>query len=262
MTIPHSFRTWLHENALISSKIKAFIQGQRIGSVVSVGKMSFVLAKISHAYLYKRMGAMKPYLYRFDWNPDGTVSVRQARLDGKGIGDPVVKGPAKRVSDPPKKNVTEAASVTYTQWVAPVEKDLRLEYMLEYEKKPELQRLTKNAWPTADDFVEAANAAIRAKSFLKVTPEIDRRIAYRSHTPNKASLRSLISTYASWGKFRTDETLNNLYARIENNQPLTMPIVVRLANGSLRIMGGNTRMDVAAHLGVHPTVLVVPVPHV
>jgi hypothetical protein len=144
---------------------------------------------------------------------------------------------------------------TYNKWVKPTDKDLELEYKIEYDIKP-LKGLTNNAFPTVDDFKKAAKAG----RVMEVTPQIDRKIAYRSRTGSRNEIISLIKGYASYPEFRNEKTIDNIYKAFENNTPMTMPIVLEMPDGSMRVMGGNTRMDIAQHSGINPKVLLIKVP--
>lgn len=153
--------------------------------------------------------------------------------------------------------ISEANKINFTNWVRPSKEDLALEYKVEYEIKP-LKRLTGDAFPTFQSFLQAAN---RAK-VIKVTPSIDRKIEYRSRTKSKSAILSLIRSYASYPEFRNEQTIEAIYDGFRNNAPMKMPIVLRFSNGRMRIMGGNTRMDIAQHYGVTPKVLLIDVPEV
>jgi hypothetical protein len=143
----------------------------------------------------------------------------------------------------------------FDNWVKPDAKALEHEYKYEYEIKP-LKTMTNNAFPTLKSFLDAA----RNGTVMVVTPAIDRKIAYRSHTTSKEQLISLIKGYASYPQYRNEKTIEGIYNGFRNNERMTMAVVLRLPNGSLRIMGGNTRMDIATHLGLAPKVLVIDVP--
>jgi hypothetical protein len=145
--------------------------------------------------------------------------------------------------------------IRFTNWVKPSDKDIALEYKVEYEIKP-LKQMTGDAFPTLRSFSQAVSKA----KVMDVTPAIDRKIAYRSHTGSKESLLSLIRGYASYPEFRNEKTIESIYDGFKENKPMKMPFVLRFPNGQLRVMGGNTRMDVANHLGVTPKVLVIDVP--
>jgi hypothetical protein len=143
----------------------------------------------------------------------------------------------------------------YSGWVKPTEKDLQHEYKVEYEIKS-LKSLTGNAWPTFEDFLNSANNA----RVLEVTPDIDARIAYRSGTNSYDELLNLIKGYRSYPEYRNEKTLKGLYDAFDRGGEMTMPIVLKFKNGNMRVMGGNTRMDVAFQKGYLPKVLLIEVP--
>jgi hypothetical protein len=143
----------------------------------------------------------------------------------------------------------------YNSWVRPNDKDLELEYKIEYEIKP-LKAMTNNAFPTVESFKKAAKAA----KVIKLTPNVDSKIAYRSRTRTKEQILNLIRGYASYPQFRNEKTIDNIYKAFEENKPMTMPIVLKMPDGSMRIMGGNTRADIAAQLGITPQAILVEVP--
>lgn len=143
----------------------------------------------------------------------------------------------------------------YDSWVRPNDKDLELEYKIEYEIKP-LKAMTNNAFPTVESFKKAAKAA----KVIKLTPSVDSKIAYRSRTRTKEQILNLIRGYASYPQFRNEKTIDNIYKAFEENKPMTMPIVLKMSDGSMRIMGGNTRADIAAQLGITPQAILVEVP--
>jgi hypothetical protein len=151
--------------------------------------------------------------------------------------------------------LNEAAQIRFTNWVKPSKEDLALEYKIEYEIKP-LKSMTGNAFPTLQSFLSAVDDA----KILKVTPAIDSKIGYRSRTRSKEALLSLIRGYASYPQFRNEKTIEAIYDGFRDNKPMKMPLVLQMGPSSMRIMGGNTRMDVAIHLGITPQVLLVKVP--
>lgn len=142
----------------------------------------------------------------------------------------------------------------FTNWVKPSSKDIKHEYDIEYVMKG-LSHMTDDAWPRFEDFKKAVNSA----KVLKVTPSIDRKIAYRSHTRSKEQLLNLIKGYASYPQYRNEKTIQAIYDGFENNSPMKMPLVLKFQNGDMRVLGGNTRMDVARHMGIDPKVLLVEV---
>jgi hypothetical protein len=144
---------------------------------------------------------------------------------------------------------------SYSGWVRPEKKDLQHEYKVEYEIKS-LKGLTGNAWPTFEDFLESANNA----EVVEVTPQMDSRISYRSGTQSYDDLLSLIKSYRSYPEYRNEKTLQGLYDAFDRGGDMTMPIVLKFRNGTMRVMGGNTRMDVAFQKGYLPKVLMISVP--
>lgn len=151
--------------------------------------------------------------------------------------------------------VTAKEKVNFTNWVRPSDKDIELEYKIEYETKS-LKSLTNNAFPTVEDFKKAVKAA----KVITVTPELDKKIAYRSGTRTKQELLSLIRSYASYPQYRNEKTLDAIYDGFRDGKPMKMPLIVKFPNGSLRIMSGNTRMDIAMQLGVTPKALLIEIP--
>ena len=43
----------------------------------------------------------------------------------------------------------------------------------------------------------------------------------------------------------------------DQNKPMKMPIVLQFTDGVYRVMGGNTRMDMAFIKGINPKVLII-----
>jgi hypothetical protein len=145
--------------------------------------------------------------------------------------------------------------IDFDNWVRPSPEDIALEYKIEYQIKP-LKQMTGDAFPTLQSFASAVSKA----KILKVTDAIDRKISYRSHTRSKEALLSLIKGYASYPEFRNEKTIEAIYDGFKQNKPMKMPLVLQFPDGTMRIMGGNTRMDVAKHLGITPQALLVTVP--
>lgn len=130
----------------------------------------------------------------------------------------------------------------YSAWQMPSKKSFRQEYDVEY--KHHVIHELGNIWPTFEDFEEA----IRNAEVREFNSQTDRKVSNRSRTSSKESLLSLIKSYRSYPQFRNEKTIDNLYSRIENNEPLDMPIILNI-DGKLRIMAGNTRADVALQTG-------------
>lgn len=154
------------------------------------------------------------------------------------------------------KNYLNEEKLNYNNWVKPDKASLTHEYKIEYEIKP-LKQMTGNAFPTLQSFLDAAK---KTGKVVSVSDALDRKIAYRSHTKTKAQIISLIKSYASYPKFRNEKTIDSIFDGFKNNDQMSMPIVLKMPDGSLRIMGGNTRMDIAKQLGVTPKVFQIEVP--
>ena len=129
---------------------------------------------------------------------------------------------------------------------------LKLEYRIEV-----LYKGLKNI-PGLETWEEFYSRVKRGKK-VSLTKSMDREIHYRSRTQNKRQLLSLIRSYASYPEFRNEGTVQNLYDRIENGQPMHMPLILRWPDGTQRILSGNTRLDIAFQLGKTPTVLIINV---
>ena len=149
----------------------------------------------------------------------------------------------------------EDVKFKFNNWVKPTDEDIRHEYDIEYVKKG-LGDLVDDAWPTFEDFHEAVKKA----KVVKVTPQMDAMIQYRSGTRTQDELLNLIRGYRSYPKFRNEKTLQAIYDGFRNGKPMKMPLVLKWSNRKMRVLGGNTRMDVAFQLGVNPKVLMVEVP--
>ena len=140
------------------------------------------------------------------------------------------------------------------KWMPPRPEDLKKEYEIEYRNhiKPDYG----DVFPTFKSFVAAAQKG----KVVNVTPAMDRRIENRSSTRNMRELISLVKTYRSYPKFRNEKTLADLESKIKGNGEMSIPIVLQFSDGGLRIMGGNTRMDIGFWYGKSVPVLVVKVP--
>jgi hypothetical protein len=156
-----------------------------------------------------------------------------------------------------REYLLEAESKSFSNWVVPSDSDIALEYKVEYDIKP-LKRMTNDAFPTVEDFKQAvANAKV-----IKLTPDVDDQIDYRAKTFNKAGAIKMIQQYASYPKYRNEETIEAIYQGFANNSPMKMPLVLNMPDGSMRIMSGNTRTNIAMELGITPSALLIDVPAV
>lgn len=103
-----------------------------------------------------------------------------------------------------------------------------------------------------EDFLERAMNA----PLVTWTAQKDKQTEYRSHTKTKERLLKLIRGYRSYPEFRNEKTIENLYDRIGSGKEMTAPIVIK-RNDKMRVLAGNTRLDVAFQLGVTPSVLLI-----
>jgi len=140
-------------------------------------------------------------------------------------------------------------------WVRPDDASIRKEYQIEY-KKHLIHELDDDLFPTEDSFLKAVKAA----KTIEVTPSMDSKISYRSRTRSMSSLLSLIKGYRSYPQFRNEKTLADLEKKIVEGKPVDMPIVVRFPSGRMRVMAGNTRMDIAFMHNINPTVVLLDLP--
>jgi len=135
-------------------------------------------------------------------------------------------------------------------WVRPSDANIRKEYQIEYLKHL-IHELPRNIFPTEAEFVKA----IKAAPTVQIDSVTDRKIHNRSRTRDMEELLDLISGYRSFPKFRNEDTLKELEKLIKAGKPVDMPIVVKFPKGDMRVLAGNTRMDIAFMNGINPTVL-------
>jgi len=139
--------------------------------------------------------------------------------------------------------------VSYNTWVVPDEDTLRREFKVEHEYKG------LNLFNDVEDFL----TKVKNSKITSISKSDDMSIINRSRTQNFDSLLNLISSYASYPKYRNEDTLRDLYKKMEENKELDFPIVLQYPDGRRRIFSGNTRMDVAFQLGITPKVILVNV---
>jgi hypothetical protein len=132
-------------------------------------------------------------------------------------------------------------------WIKPTEENLKHEFKVEIELKG------NNFFQSYEQFKAQADKA----EVVELTKDLDRKIAYRSRTSSKQQLINLIRGYRSYPQYRNEQTIENLFERIANDETMTMPIVLKFKDGSMRVLGGNTRLDVAFQLGKNPKVLMI-----
>jgi len=152
--------------------------------------------------------------------------------------------------------VVSVIDTTMANWTQPRPSDIEQEYRVEY--KHHLEPEYGDFWPTFEHFKKALSKA----KVVTVTPSMDGKIQNRSGTKSFKELLSLIKGYASYPKYRNEKTLKALEDRIKSGEPVSMPIVLRFPSGVMRIMGGNTRMDIGFWHASSVKVLVVDVPEI
>lgn len=144
------------------------------------------------------------------------------------------------------KNLKQVAESKNVGWQMPSDDQLKLEYKIEHELKGH------DWFKSEDEFIKKVKEA----QPTKISKEFDQKIGYRSNTDSKEDLLRLIKNYKSYPEFRNEKTLDNLYKRIENDESIDYPIVLKFSSG-YRVFSGNTRMDIAFQLGKEPEVLMV-----
>lgn len=95
--------------------------------------------------------------------------------------------------------------------------------------------------------------AVKYSEIRVVDKSLDKKIRNRSRTTSKTQLLNLIKGYASYPKFRNEDTLENMYNGFKNGDVMPMPIVIE-NDGKYEIFSGNTRMDVSFQFGINPKV--------
>ena len=148
-----------------------------------------------------------------------------------------------------KQATVLSENIGFDNWVVPAEATLKREYHVEVVLKGR-----QNLFTSLDDFLEKVKHA----SVMSVTDSEDRKISNRSRTKNKEDLIDLVSSYRSWPEFRNEKTVDAIYDGFKNNSPMELPIVVEFGNRRF-VLTGNTRMDIAFHLGIEPKVLLVKI---
>jgi hypothetical protein len=132
-------------------------------------------------------------------------------------------------------------------WVRPDDEAIEHEYKYEYSNH-------HSHYGFKD--LEHFRKAVKNGKIVHVTPELDSKIGYRSHTSSFDDLHNLISGYASYPQFRNEKTLRALSDRIEQGKTVHMPMLLKWPNGKLSIMGGNTRADLAMmHHGSYDAII-------
>lgn len=136
---------------------------------------------------------------------------------------------------------------SFDNWVMPSMEDLEREYRIEHEMKG------LEAFDSLEEYLSAVNDG----EVVTITPEEDGEIGGRSFTSDQESLLRMIRNYRSYPEFRNEDTVQAIYDGFKNNSEMVLPIVIEYADGEREIFSGNTRMDIANHLGITPKVLLI-----
>lgn len=132
-------------------------------------------------------------------------------------------------------------------WIHPDDQSIENEYKYEY-----LNHHAQYGFKNLEHFKDSVQNA----TVLHVTPEVDRKIGYRSHTKSFEGLHDLIKGYASYPQYRNEKTLRDLSDRIKEGKPVHYPMLLKWPDGRLTIMGGNTRADLSMQHHGHYDALV------
>ena len=140
------------------------------------------------------------------------------------------------------------------KWIPPRPEDLKKEYEIEY--KNHILHEYGDVFPSFKSFIAAA----RKGKVVNITRQLDRNISNRSGTRDMEELLDLIRTYRSYPKYRNQRTLADLDKKIQGKGEMSMPILLEFPSGELRIMGGNTRMDIGFWYAASVPAFVIRVP--
>lgn len=136
----------------------------------------------------------------------------------------------------------------FDNWIIPDIEKQKLEYKIEEVMKG------NHYFDSEEHFLNS----VKNGEIISITKYDDRNIRYRSHTDTYEELFSMIQGFRSYPEFRNENTLKNLYKRIQNNEELDLPIVIQFEDGGRRVFCGNTRLDVCFQMGVkYPKVLLI-----
>ena len=137
------------------------------------------------------------------------------------------------------------------RWVVPKLSVLKREWAIEMVMKGQ-----EHLFPGG---VKQFLAAVRKGKKINLSKSMDSQIDYRSHTRSKKELISLLKTYRSWPEFRNEASVNKIYDAMKNGGTMEMPLILKFPGGGMRILSGNTRLDIAYQSKVIPKVVMVEV---
>ena len=132
------------------------------------------------------------------------------------------------------------------KWRNPTDTEIRNEWDWEYVRHIQGKNPMWDLWETFDTFKSAVKRARK----VEVSPSIDRKIEYRSNTSSIESLRDLVSSY------QYPRDVDRIVKGYEKGEPIPYPMVLKDGN-RMRVLGGNTRMDVARIMNINPVVLMI-----
>lgn len=141
---------------------------------------------------------------------------------------------------------------TGAAWQHPSADSVKHEYNIEYLNHHTDTGFYKNEKEFTD--------AVKKAKVLKVTPDVDSHVSGRSNTRTFGQLLSLIKGYASYPKYRNEKTLKALSDRIASGKAVDYPLLLKTGENRYRVMGGNTRADLAMQHHGHYHALVLEKP--
>jgi len=124
------------------------------------------------------------------------------------------------------------------------------DYEYDYVSKSAVRNWTDNAFQDFNTFKKALKDA----QAVTLTKDLDARVSFRSRTDSITQLKNLVSSYAY------PRDVDRIVDGFKKGVALPYPIILKRADGSMRVLSGNTRLDVAFILGYTPKVLMVEVP--
>lgn len=133
----------------------------------------------------------------------------------------------------------------YDNWVKPDDENLQIEYKYEYLKNIE----TKHG-ELFKSFFNFKKAVLRSP-VVELTSELDKKIDNRSHCRTIENLKQLVGTYVY------PRDIDKIIKGFQNNDKIPAPIILKFNDGYMRILGGNSRLNVAEIMGVPMKVIIV-----
>lgn len=132
----------------------------------------------------------------------------------------------------------------YDAWVRPTEDDLKFEWETEHDKMSVY--LNTDYFNSEENFLKVFREHGKV---MRLPREVDAKVGRRTHCDSVEEVEMMVSTYRSASRRKGVPT--KLAEMMKNGEPLPMPIIIRF-NGSLKVMSGNTRLDIAEILEVTP----------